>query len=138
VELDVTVRGEVRGNTTMGTICSSATLLSSLNNNVSDNAFVGVETFLLSVGLEVEEQLADGLGWLLGPSAGGGALDLALGVSWNCELSEADDRLVLEDVVHVSDRLLEAETLNSESSVVSVLEVGAEVSDLGFGSYSRE
>lgn len=81
VELDVAVRGKVRGNTTMGTVGSSATLLSSLDNNVSDHAFVGVETFLLSVSFKVNEQLADGLDRLLGPSAGGGALDLALGVS---------------------------------------------------------
>lgn len=81
VEFDVTVRREVRGNTTMGAVGSSTTLLGSLNNNVSNDAFVSVETFLLSVCLQVEEQLADGLDRLLGPSAGGGALDLALGVS---------------------------------------------------------
>ena len=44
---------------------------------------------------------------------------------------------MFEDVVHVSDGLLEAETLNSESSVVSVLEVGAEVSNLALGSYNK-
>ena len=81
VELDVAVRGKVRSDTTMSTIGSSAALLCSLDNNVSDNAFVGVETLLLSVSFEVKEQLADGLDRLLGPSAGGGALDLALGVS---------------------------------------------------------
>ena len=65
----------------MSAVGSSTSLLSSLNNNVSNDAFVGVETLLLSVGLQVEEELADGLDRLLGPSAGGGALDLALGVS---------------------------------------------------------
>ncbi len=65
----------------MSAVSSSASLLGSLNNNVCDNALVGVEALLLSVRLQVEEQLADGLDGLLGPSAGGGALDLALGVS---------------------------------------------------------
>ncbi len=65
----------------MSTVGSSTALLGSLDNNVRNNAFVSVETLLLSVSLQVEEQLADGLDRLLGPSAGGGALDLALGVS---------------------------------------------------------
>lgn len=81
VELDVAVRGKVGGNATVGTVGSSAALLSSLDNNVSDNAFVGIKTLLFGVGFEVEEQLADSLDRLLGPSASGGALDLALGVS---------------------------------------------------------
>lgn len=43
---------------------------------------------------------------------------------------------MFEHVVHVSDGFLEAETLNSESGVVSVLEVGTEVSNLALGSYN--
>ena len=65
----------------MSAVGSSTSLLGSLDNNVCDDALVSVEALLLSVCLQVEEQLADGLDRLLGPSAGGGALDLALGVS---------------------------------------------------------
>lgn len=64
-----------------------------------DNTFVSVETFLLSIGFEVEEQFTDSFNRLFWPFAGGGALDLALSVSRNSELSEANNCLVFENVV---------------------------------------
>ena len=61
VELDVAVRGEVWADTTVGTVGSSASGDGALDNDMVDHASVNVELGSLSVGLEVEEQLANGL-----------------------------------------------------------------------------
>ena len=73
VELDVAVRGEVGGDTTVGTVGSAATLLGALNSDVGDNALLDVKGLGLAVGLEVDEEEADSLAGLLGPSAGVGS-----------------------------------------------------------------
>lgn len=91
VEFNMAVGGEVGGNTTVGTVGSSATLLSTLADSVADNALVGVESLGLAVSLQVEEELLDSLDGLFGPSTGVGALILALGVSLSQMLSVADN-----------------------------------------------
>jgi hypothetical protein len=69
VELDVGVGGKVGCDTTVGTVGSATALLSALNNYVCNNALVDVETLSLTVGLQVKEELTNGLNGLFGPSA---------------------------------------------------------------------
>jgi hypothetical protein len=45
--------------------------------------------------------------------------------------------LVLKDVLHVLDSLLDEHTLHGAGSVVSVFEVSAQVVDLGFSGYKK-
>ena len=68
VELDVAVGGEVGADTTVGTVGSSAAGDGALDDDVVDHARVDVELGCLSVGLQVEQELAHGLDGLLGPS----------------------------------------------------------------------
>jgi len=136
VEFDVAVGGKVGGDTTVGTVGSSTTLLSALADGVGDNALVSVESLGLAVGNQVVEELTDGLDGLLGPSSGVGALVLALGVSLGQMLSEADNSLVLGNALEVLDGLLDAHVLDGEDDVVSVLEMSTEVLNLGLGGLS--
>jgi len=56
VEFDVAVGGKVGGDTTVGTVGSSTTLLSALADGVGDNALVSVESLGLAVGNQVVEE----------------------------------------------------------------------------------
>ena len=133
VELDVAVRGKVWSNTTVSTVGSAATLLGTLNNDVGDDALVNIEALGFAVGLEVDEQETDSLDRLFGPSTGVGADHLALGVSLSEMLSEANNSLVVKNLIQVGNSLLDFHALNSVGGVVSVLVVGALVLDLGLG-----
>jgi len=136
VEFNMAVGGEVGGDTTVGTVGSSATLLSALADGVGDDALVGVEALGLTVSLEVEEELTNGLDGLFGPSTSVGALILALSVSLSVELGEADDALVFHDALQVLDGFLNAHALDCSDDVVSVLEVSTEILDLSGGGLS--
>ena len=61
------VAGEVGADTTVGTVGSSAARDGALDNDVADDASVDVELGSLGVGLEVDEELTNGLDGLLGP-----------------------------------------------------------------------
>jgi hypothetical protein len=137
VELDVTVAGEVGGNATVGTVSTTATLNGTLDNDVSDDALVGIETLGLSVNLSVEEEIFNSLAGLFGPSTGVGLEFLALGVSATVILEVGNNLLVLKDVLHVLNSFLDEHTLNSAGGVVSVLEMSAQVVDLGFSGYKK-
>ena len=137
VELNVTVRGKVGGDATVGTVGTAAALDGALHDNMGDDALIGVESLGLSVLLGVDEEITDGLDGLLGPSSGVDAEDLALGVSTSVVLEVGDNLLVLEHVFHVMNGVLDQETLNSTGGVVSVLVVSAQVVDLGQGGYRK-
>jgi hypothetical protein len=137
VELNVTVGGEVGGDATVGTVSTTATLNGTLDNDVGDDALVGIKTLGLSVSLGVVEEIANGLDGLFGPSTGVGPEFLALGVSATVILEVGNNLLVLKDVLHVVESLLDEHTLHSAGGVVSVLEVSAQVVDLGFSGYKK-
>jgi len=135
VELDVAVRGEVGGDTTVSTVGSAATLLGTLDGNVGDNALLDIEGLGLTVGLQVDQKEADSLAGLFGPSAGVGALVLALSVSLGEMLGEADNGFVFHDLVHVVNGSLDSHSLTSVGDVVSVLEVGTLVLHFGHSGF---
>ena len=58
-ELDVTIGGQIGSNSTMGSVCSSSALDSSLYDEVSNHTLFNIETLGFSVGLEVLEELND-------------------------------------------------------------------------------
>ena len=86
----------------------------SLNNDVADNAVIDVQLGRLSVGTKVDQELTNALDGLLGPATLAGLESLALGMTANtsCIASERNDLLVLQNVVHVGDCLLEAPSLD--------------------------
>ena len=131
VELDVAVGGEVGADATVGTVGSTATGDGTLHDNVVDHAVVNVELGSLSVGSEVDEELADALDGLLGPATLSVLELLGLGVTANATSvpSEGDDLFVLETVVHVCDGSLQLHALGGAGHFVSVLVMCAQVGD---------
>ena len=129
VELNVTVRGKVWADATMGSVGSSTAGNGALHDDVVDVAGVGVKLGGLGVGSQVNDELTDGLDGLLGPSSLGVLEDLALSVSTDTSsvASERNNLLVLQNIVHVVDGSLQAEALGSASTFVSVLVMGTEV-----------
>jgi len=131
VELDVAVRREIRSDTTVGAVGSSATLLSTLNSDVGNDALVDIETFGFTVSLKVVEEESDSLDRLFRPSTGVGANLFALGVSLGEVLCEANNSFVLKDLFEVVEGLLNFHATDGVGGVESVLEVGALVLNLG-------
>ena len=65
----------------MSTVGSATALLSTLYDNVGNNALISVETSDFAVSFQVAQKFTDGLDGLFGPSASGLLLNFALGVS---------------------------------------------------------
>ena len=140
VELNVAVAGEVGADATVGTVGSAAARDGSLNNDVADNAVVNVQLLRLSVGTEVDQKLTNALDGLLGPATLASLESLALSVTADTTVvaSERNDLSVLENVVHVLDRLLQFPALDAASHIVSVLVVGAKVTNSALRRYKNE
>merc|ERR1719469_872413 len=85
---------------------------------------------LASVRLDVDEELTNSLGGLFGPSTANSLEFLALGVVLGVVPAERNNLLMLKDVIHVVNSLLDHHTLDGTSNIVSVLVMGAEISDL--------
>jgi len=136
----VTVGGEVGRDSSMGSVGSPAAIDGTLNNDVVDDTTVKVESFDLGVSAQVDEQLADGLDRLLGPSSEGGVLVvLQLGVATNTtgEAGVWDNLLLLSAVLEVCDCGVQLSSLHGSGNVVGVLEMNAEVGDLAFSGYTE-
>jgi hypothetical protein len=134
VELNMAVRGEVWGDTSMSTVGSSAAGDGALDNDVVDHALLRVESLGLSVGSQVDEEFTDGLGRLLWPSTGGSLVNLDLSVSSDAasELSERNNLFVSKHSLHVLDSSWDFHSLDESCCFVRVLEVSSEISDLAF------
>jgi hypothetical protein len=133
VELNVAVAGEVGRDATVGTVGAPAAIDGTLHNNVVDGATIKVEALNLGVGAQVDEQLADGLDGLLGPSSEGGVLvvlQLSVATNTTSEAGVWDNLLLLSAVLEVCDRGVELSSLHCLGNVVGVLEMNAEVGDL--------
>ena len=87
----------------------------------------------LSVGAQVDEQLADGLDGLLGPSSEGGVLvvlQFSVATNTTSEAGVWNNLLLLSAVLEVCDSRVELSSLHRLGDVVGVLEMNAEVGDL--------
>lgn len=135
VELNVAVRGDVRRDATVGAVGPSAAGNSALDGDVADDALLGVEALSLGVALEVDEELADGLGGLFGPSAVAPLVLSSLGVSRDVlvEPAERNNLLVSKHALHVLDCSWNSHAFNVSCSFEGVLEVSSQIRDLGFG-----
>jgi len=133
----MTVGGLVRGDSTVGTVSTSATRDGSLADGVVNNASVDVESLALSVGSEILEEFADSEEGLLGPSSESVLEFLSLGVSANTTSvnSEWNDRSVLETSVHVVDSFIELQSLACVGNIVSVLVVSSQIRNSAFGGF---
>jgi hypothetical protein len=133
----VAVGAEVGADTTVGTVGSSAAGDSALHNDVVDHASVDVELGSLGVGLQVEEELADGLEGLLGPSTLGVLEFFSLGVAADASAVHAEwnNLLVLKTVFHVMDGSLKFHALGGTGHFVSVLVVGTQVRNSALSRY---
>ena len=78
VELNMAVGGKVWTDATVGTVGSSASLNGSLDNNVGDDALVDIESLSLSISLQVDKKLFDGLAGLFWPTTEGKTVHLGL------------------------------------------------------------
>jgi len=123
----------------VGTVGAPAAIDGALHNNVVDGATINVESFNLGVGAQVDEQLADGLDGLLGPSSEGGVLvvlQLSVATNTTGEAGVWDNLLLLGAVLKVCDRGVELSSLDGLGNVVGVLEMNAEVGDLALSGFS--
>ena len=136
VELNMAVRGKVWADTTVGTVGSSTSRDSSLNNDVADDALIHVQLLALGICSQVNEELTNDFDGLLWPSSLSVFELFALSVSSNAssELSEWNDASVLEHILHISDSLLQGNSLHRTGNLISVLEVSSKVGNLAFSS----
>ena len=130
---------EVRADATVGSVGSSASLNGSLDDDVVDDASVGVESLGLCVGFEVDEELLDGLASLFWPAAEWQSVDLSLGCSSNASrvLSEWNDCGVSNNSVHVLDGCVELHALAETSNFIAILVMRSQVRDSALGGYTR-
>ena len=137
-ELDMGVGGQVRRDATVGTVGSAAAGDSALNANVGDLALVGIKILGLSVRLQVFQQIDDILAGFLREATIVMVELLAhsLAARATSVASERNDRLMLKDVLHVSDCLQHIHTSARPGDVVDVLVVGAEIVDAAHGRLS--
>jgi len=136
VELNVTVGAEVGGDATVSTIGTTTALDGALDNGMSDHTLVGIESLNFGVGLNVDEELTDSLHRLFGPATTNSLEFLALGVALGVVATERNNLLVLKDVLHIVDGLLNHHALDGASDIVSVLIMGTEVSNLAGSGFS--
>lgn len=134
VEFNMAVGREVRSDTTMSSVGSSATIDSAVDGSVVDNALGDIKTTLFGVGLEVLEEVANVSCGFLGPATDGSLESLALSVSSDVTgvLSVRNNLFVLQHVLQVFDGALEVQSLHGPGDFVCVLVVSAEVRNLAF------
>ena len=135
VELNVTVRRDVRGDATMSTIGASAASNGALYGNVGDHALLCVQSLGLGIALEVDEQLFDGLHGLLGPSTIAPLVLSNLSVSGDVlvEATEGNNLLMSQNSVHILNSLRDFHAFSVSCRFVSVLKVRSQVRNSGFG-----
>jgi len=117
----------------VGSVGSSSTGDGSLSTDVGDGALFDIETLGLRVRLKVGEEVKNVFDGFLWESTVVMLILLAHSLStWTTsESSKWDDVLVGENSVHVGHSFLDLHTSASSSSLISVLEMGSQVVDLG-------
>jgi hypothetical protein len=129
MEFNMTVGGQVGGDSTVGSVGSSSTRDSSLDADVSDLALFNIEHLGLSVGLDVLEQVNDVFDRLFRESTIVMVEVLAHSMSaWTSSVSsERNDSLVGKNSLHIGDSLIQHKPTASSGSVVSVLVMTSQI-----------
>ena len=121
----------------MSAVSSAAHLRGLVAVNTGDNNLLQLKALGLGVGLDVAQQVQEGLGGLLGPLhlVTGGLVLLGDGVSADATsvLSERDGLLEGKHVLQVRSGVGDGSALDSLTNLASVLEVDSQVSSLGLG-----
>ena len=128
-EFDVARRAHERGDSSVGTVSSSASTLGSVNLDVLDDELVSLKLLGDGVGFEVLEKALDNLDRFFGPSslsdselAGlAGSGDMAV------ESLDGDATLVSEDVLEVTLSFLDRFSLQNHGGLISVFEMDTEI-----------
>ena len=125
MELDVAVRGQIWGDSTVGSVGSSSSVNSSLCGNMADLASLNIKTFVLGVGFQVLEETENVSDRLLWESTIVMLVLLGHGLSsWSSsESSEWNDSGVLKNSLHVLDGFQDVETSACSSSLIGVFKV---------------
>jgi len=129
VEFDVAVGGEIRRNTTMGSVCSSSAIDSSLGAHVGDSALFWVKRLSQGIRLQVIEEVENVLARLLWPSTVGVFKCLALGVvtGSSSESPEWNDGFVGDHILHVFNGLEQVQSSARSGGFVRVLKVSSQI-----------
>ena len=136
-QLDVAVAGQVRGDSAVSSESTSATLLGSVDLDVSQVALIRVEAIGHGVPVNIRQQSLHYFDALLRPSSLGGLELFGLGsVTDLGELSEGNTSLVSKDVVQVLPGNLKIPSSDGSSHFIGVLEAGSSVVQARFGGYS--
>jgi len=134
-KLDVTRRGHVGVDSTVGAVSSAPHLSSAIHLDVGDDEMVDVEAFVVGVGLGVLQEREKEFGGLLGPTTlrTGSVPSLGLSVATGTTdvASERDDLLQLADVLEESGGALERHIPDGSGGFARVLVVHAQVGAAG-------
>lgn len=155
--LDVTWARHVWVDTTMGTVCSSAHLWSTVDlikhkrvvietiktnlinksqtyHDVLNNKTINIESLEVSIALGISEKLKQKLSTLLGPSTLGGAEGLTLSFATNATVktTERNDFLLANHVLKVTLSAAERHSLDCLSSLAGVFEVHTQITSTCF------
>jgi hypothetical protein len=133
IDLDVCLAREVRADTTVGSVGTTASLGSSIDCDVINGEVLKV--FGVGIGFEVVDQSKDGLHGLLGPSTEG--LAELSSLSGSTDTSEVggvgDAASVSEDILEVLLGLGDGQTLDCLGGLVGILVMNSEISSGAFG-----
>ena len=131
------VGAQVGRNATVGSVGTSAALHGSLDDHVVDHALVSVKLVSFGVGLEVDEEFANDLHGLFGPSslASLELFALCMSAHTSCELSEWNNLFVFQHVVKVNQGSLKGAALHSAGRLVSVLKVSSQIGRSALSGY---
>ncbi len=128
IDLDVCLGREVRANTTVCSVGTTASLGSSIDGNVINGEVLKV--FRVGIGFEVVDQSEDGLHGLLRPSTKGLAELSSLSGSTNTsEVGGVGDAAsVSEDILEILLGLGDGQALDSLGGLVGILVMNSEIS----------
>jgi len=133
----VAVGGEVWTDATVGSVSSSTSLDSSLDNDVGDNAFVSIESLSFSVSFKVDKEFLNSLASFLWPATEWQSVYFSLGSSSNTTrvLSEWNDCGVSNNSIHVLDSCVDFHALAETSNFITILVVRSQVRDSALGGF---
>jgi len=138
-ELDMTRRGHVGVDSSVGAVSTTPHLGSAIHLDVSDDEMIDIEAFVVGVRLGVLQEREKEFGGLLGPTTlrTGSVPSLGLSVATRTTdvASERDDFLQFDDVLEESGGAFERHVPNGSGGFARVLVVHAQVSATGLDGF---
>ena len=133
-KLNVTMVGEISGDSSVGSESSSSSLGGSVDLDVSNGAVLAVESLSLGVGFSISEEGHDVVDRFLRPSTGGHLEFFSLSSSTDSEMiSEWNNSSVSKNVLEISLSNLQ---VHSSDGVCDLISIFVTASDISGGSIS--